>query len=246
MKVAVFDIETGPRPESELADVQPEFKAPANYKDPEKIAAAIAEQKKEWLERAALSAVTGRVLAVGWRQDGVTTLLCDETEGIMIALVWKLIEEAARAHYQVVGFNSNRFDLPFLTRRSWALGIPVPAGLYGARGYVNQNVFIDLMDEWACGDRQSTISLDRLAKFLGCGEKNGDGKIFSHVLAEDRARALAYLDNDIPMTARVAERLLGVPQSASSTAPAATAAKPKAPGQPAAPALVLQNDDDDY
>ena len=250
MKLAIFDIETGPRPEAELTDVQPEFKAPANYKDPEKIAAAIAEQKREWLGRAALSAVTGRVLAVGWRQDGRTSILCDEDEAAMLAEFWSLVEAAAAEHRTIIGFNSNRFDIPFLTRRSWSLGVPVPSGVYGARGYVNPTAFLDLMDEWACGDRQSTISLDTLARFLGCGAKNGEGKFFSQMLAEDRAQAIAYLENDIMMTARVAERLLGVAEpahAAAAPAPLAPPDKPAPKAPPAAPALVLQNaDDDDY
>ncbi len=241
MKFAIFDIETGPRPEAELADVQPECKAPANYKDPEKIAAAIAEQRKEWIGRAALSAVTGRVLAIGWRQDGQTTILCEEHEAAMLIQLWAFVEAAAREHRTVIGFNSNRFDIPFLTRRSWVLGVPVPSGVYGARGYVNPTAFLDLMDEWACGDRQSTISLDTLSRFLGVGAKNGEGKFFSQILEEDRAQALAYLENDILMTLRVAERLLGVKETATVSPPKA---KPAANPKPEAPALTLSSDDD--
>lgn len=211
LKYSVFDIETGPRPEAEIIDLAPEFKAPANYKDPEKIAAAIDEQKQEWMGKAALSAVTGRVLAVGWYQDGETTIIGEDDEATTLRETWKRIEDAARDRRGVIGFNSNRFDIPFLTRRSWALGVEVPSGLYGARGYVNQTVFIDLMDEWACGDRQASIKLDTLAKFLGCGEKNGSGAEFAGLWETDRPKAIEYLRNDILMTVRVAARLVGFP-----------------------------------
>ena len=210
MKIAVFDIETGPRPEADIIDLAPEFKAPGNYKDKEKIAAAIEEQRQEWLSRAALSAVTGRVLAVGWWQEGETTIIAEDDEAETLRKAWQAIEDAARDRRIVVGFNSNRFDLPFMTRRSWALGVPVPSGVYGARGYVNGQAFVDLMDEWACGDRQATIKLDTLAKFLGCGAKNGSGAEFAGLWETDRAKALAYLENDMAITAKVAVKLLGI------------------------------------
>lgn len=211
-KCAVFDIETGPRPTAEIIDLAPEFKAPGNYKDAKKIAEAIEEQKEEWLGRAALSAVTGHVLAVGWFQDGETTIIGDGLhEADVLTEAWRLIEQAARDRRTVVGFNSNRFDIPFMTRRSWALGVPVPSGVYGARGYVNQLVFMDLMDEWACGDRQATVKLDTLAKFLGCGAKNGSGAEFAGLWESDRPKAVEYLRNDILITAKVAARLIGFP-----------------------------------
>ena len=73
MNTIVFDIETGPLPESELAAVMPPFD-PAevktgNLKDPEKVAAKIAEaeanHRRDFFDKAALDPLTGRVVAVG-------------------------------------------------------------------------------------------------------------------------------------------------------------------------------------
>jgi len=210
-KCAVFDIETGPRPVGEIIDLAPEVKAPANYKDKAKIDASIEEQLSDWLDRAALSAVTGQVLAVGWWQEGETTIIAGADESDTLTQTWARMEDAVRGGRTIVGFNSNRFDIPFLTRRSWALGVNIPDGIYGARGYVNQIAFMDLMDEWACGDRQSSIRLDTLARFLGVGEKNGTGAAFAELWEIDRPKALEYLRNDILITARVAARLIGFP-----------------------------------
>lgn len=73
MKTIFFDIETGPLPENELAALMPPFDPSevktGNIKDPEKIAAKIAEaevnHKRDFIEKAALDPLTGRVVAIG-------------------------------------------------------------------------------------------------------------------------------------------------------------------------------------
>ncbi len=234
MKTTIYDIETGPLPEDEIIHLAPEFSAPANYKDATKIAAAIEDQKKAWIERAALSAVTGRVVAIGIRQEGKTTIIGEDNEAAMLIQWWAAVEQAARERRVMVGFNSHRFDLPFLVRRSWHHKVPVPPGVFGARGYVNSEVFMDLMNEWQCGDRQEWVKLDVLCKFLGLPGKNGNGKDFAGLWAIDREKALAYLENDLEQTARVMERLLGISEL---SAPVRVAEPPT---------LTLVADDEDY
>lgn len=212
MDALVFDIETGPEADEVLAGLEPEFAAPANYKDPQKIAEKIEAQRAAWREKAALCATTGRVLAIGCMLDGeVSLLVVDEGEPFLEAdlleAFWRLAAPEGKWRH-LVGFNSNRFDIPFLIRRSYKLGVRVPYGAVNGR-YLNPR-FIDLMDAWKLGDFQTTISLDRLARHLGVGAKNGDGALFAATLAEDRAAAMAYLENDIAMTVAVA-RKLGVP-----------------------------------
>ena len=73
MKRIYFDIETGPLPESELLAMLPPFDASevrvGNLKDEAKIAAKIAEaevnHRRDFIDRAALDATTGRVIAIG-------------------------------------------------------------------------------------------------------------------------------------------------------------------------------------
>ncbi len=62
-KFTIVDIETGPRPESELTP--PEFEANKTYKDPAKIAADIESKKKSWFEESALHADRGMALTIG-------------------------------------------------------------------------------------------------------------------------------------------------------------------------------------
>ena len=73
MNTLIFDIETGPLPENELLAMMPAFD-PAdvksgNLKDPAKIAEKIAEaeanHRRDFIGRAALDPLTGRVVAIG-------------------------------------------------------------------------------------------------------------------------------------------------------------------------------------
>lgn len=206
MKTCIFDIETAPLRETDIANLAPKFEAPSNYKDADKIAAHIAEQKKAWLERAALSPLTGTVAAIGGTglDEEFIMLATDEgqSEAIIIARFWDYF----RAHYQrtmFVGFNIIRFDLPFLVRRSWKLKVPVPIGVRDGRYFSHD--FVDLMELWQLGNREERISLDNLSKYLGVGTKSGSGADFYKCSpAEQRA----YLSHDLKLTKLCADRLL--------------------------------------
>ena len=221
MKTCLFDIETGALPIEQIEHLCPEFKAPGNYKDAAKIAENIAEQKATWLDRGALSALTGKVLAIGLRTDGVTTILQDNDEAKNLRAFWAWLEDRVRERRAVVGFNSNKFDIPFLTRRSWAHGIAIPSGVYATRGYVNQSVFIDLALEWQCGDRMEWVKLDTVCKFFGLPAKNGSGKDFANLWVNDRQKALEYLDNDMRITSLVMQRMLSITEGSAAPTPVA-------------------------
>jgi len=202
----IFDIETAPLPLEKIEHLMPEFEAPSNYKDLEKIRAAKEEKRLAWIERAALSPVTGQVVAIGAIVDGVyRAYLCEadpEAEADALRWFWTMVG----VHTALIGFNSHRFDLPFLVRRSWSLGVDVPVGIISLGGRFFRNSF-DLMESWQLGDRGELISLDRLAKFLGVGEKSGNGADFARLLRDDPEAAGEYLRNDVELTARCAARL---------------------------------------
>jgi hypothetical protein len=204
----LFDIETAPLPEAELTQFMPVFEAPANFKDPEKIEAAIAAKRKAWIEDAALSPMTGRVLAIGMLHHKSEKFVCIDdsaTEATMIQEFWNAIRGDGSQLHTLIGFNINAFDLPFLIKRSWKLGVQIPLGVRRGRYWGDQ--IVDLRDVWQMGDRQAPGSLDTIARHLGVGAKTGSGADFSALWASDRAAALAYLRNDLELTKLIAERL---------------------------------------
>jgi hypothetical protein len=200
----VFDIETGPLPRADIAELMPTFEAPSTWKDPEKIRLYLAEKEATWYQSAALSAVTGRVLAIGildaYRGD--LSYFATGHEASDLQAFWAFVAPGGYLAADLIGFNSNRFDLPFLIRRSWRLGIAVPPQFLAGRYLPNECV--DVMDTWRCGVRDDSISLDTLARFLGVGRKSGDGADFAALWSMDRQAALAYLGNDLCLTLRCA------------------------------------------
>lgn len=203
-----FDIETGPLSGDEVRQYMPKFEAPSNYKDEDKIAKAIAEKESAWLERAALSPITGRVLAIGYCKDDKNIEILEGDEQKIITTFWELITYHGAILQKLIGFNSNSFDLPFLIRRSWKLRIKIPNTLYKyikGRVYLHENC-IDILDYWSLDTRDS-IKLSDLAKFLDAGSKSGSGADFAKQYAEHRDEAISYLKNDILLTYKCAYAL---------------------------------------
>lgn len=222
MHTICFDIETGPLPETELAAMVPAFDPvevkTGNLKDPDKVAAKIAEaevnHRREFIERAALDPLTGRVLAIGllnW-DTGEFRVIAHEDEAAMLREFWEVCRGEMGRLNEMIGFNSRAFDLPFLIRRSFKHRVPVPFGIRRGRYWGDE--MVDLREVWQLGDRQARGSLDSIARHLGVGQKNGcephgpaNGAAFAAVWQSDREKALAYLKNDLELTLKVAEAL---------------------------------------
>lgn len=200
-----FDIETGPLPDDQIAEMLGEISAPANWKDPQKIADYIRDKKADAYDRAALSDATGRVLAIGVQdQEGHFSAFCDDDESKLLGKWWAFVASWAGAS-RWVGFNCFGFDRPFLIARSWANGIaPVPAWVELGRWDVEM---VDLLERYKLGSNQRSINLDRLAKMLGVGGKNGSGAEFANLWKSDKKAALEYLENDVAITRLCAERM---------------------------------------
>lgn len=191
-----------------------------------KHAAAVASYEKDaaekkaaheanFIERAALNAGTGQVLAIGYfkgDEQPIKKLALnenpndDDCERSLLTEFWKYTSELALARgHRMVGHNIIGFDLPFLMRRSWLLGVPMPDGIMKGR-YFHES-FIDTMQLWSCGAYNGFIGLGDLARYLGVGEKNGNGADFARLFREDRVAAMKYLKHDMMLTHAVAERL---------------------------------------
>lgn len=203
----IIDIETGPLSDEELAPYLSELEYTGNAKDPAKIESAMVEKRAEFKERAALSAETGRVLAIGMKfVTGEYYILenkngYNESEYAILKLFWE-----KQFPFPFIGHNIKSFDFPFLIRRSWKLGV-VPSFTSCGKPWEDDK-FIDTMLLWAAGNSGERISLNRLARFFGLPEKNGTGDQFAKwYLGGERDKAIEYLKRDLNLAEEVAKRM---------------------------------------
>lgn len=200
MSMYIFDIETAPLPIEELERLMPKFEAARNLKDPIKIEADIAAKRQAFIDDAALSAITGRVLAIGVLRMGEIEISHGDNEREIITWFWDIVNQGGG----FAGFNTFQFDLPFLIRRSWKLGIDVPPIRDGHRWVGSQ---VDLRQVWALGEYQAAGSLDMIARHLGLEGKSMDGKLFYQLYRENQEAALDYLRHDLRITAELERRM---------------------------------------
>jgi hypothetical protein len=128
-------------------------------------------------------------------------MIDDDEEGLLHAWWVYFLSNFSTAEF--VGHCIFRFDLPFLVKRSRRYGLPVPDNVWNGRWW--DPSFIDLAQVWAMGNKDDTISLDRMARWLGVGSKNGEGKMF-HTMPREQQEL--YLANDLSMTMACALRML--------------------------------------
>jgi len=177
-------------------------------------AAAWAKFKKD----AALSPVTGKVLAIGVMNTvkGTKTIMHGSgDESVLLAAFWAFYK--TRRNERFAGLNIMGFDLPFLIRRSWINQVEVPQAVADFSGkWVNfDKQFVDLRNVWLLGQSwgQCESSLDHIAKALGFNGKMDSGVTGANFAElwngspEDHERACVYLLNDLIETKNIAARL---------------------------------------
>jgi len=232
----------------------------------ETIETARSEAWQTFRDRAALSPLTGRVLAIGWwnldtsntfvaHVDGETEHL---TENVLIENFLSMADAVLSDGGSLVGHNIIGFDLPFLLRRGLKYGIRPPKTITNALAQYRPTNLIDTMREWQFGNRyEGFVKLDQLAAFFGTQRKTGDGADFHKKFFgtfDERQEALAYCRNDVVMTAEIAlkMRLIGNPvkQAAaqSKSQPEPSQPEPPQPEEPqpghnAASTVAAQQDD---
>ena len=171
-----------------------------------------------WKAKAALSALTGQVVAIGYNAGSGIRIECVDDlqatqEANVITSFWQATSKVRHAGGQILGFNSLGFDLPFLIQRSWILGLEVPRWVRSGRYF--DTSLVDLLEVWRCGVLRSEIpqKLDTIARVLGIGAKPDGirGEDFARLFFSDepkqREQALDYLRCDIEITTKLAQRM---------------------------------------
>jgi len=210
----IFDIETGALPFGELAipAFNPSDVKLGNTRDPDKIAERIRQAEEnhvtDYIKNAALDALSGQVLCIGYRleRDEPAILSSDaDGEAAMLRQWWELLNTWERQP-RLIGFNVKSFDLPFLIKRSWKHRITPPYWIRNGR-YWN-DLIVDLREVWQLGDNRAHGSLGAISRHLGLGEKSGNGADFANLWKTNRQAAIDYCLQDVKLTQQVADVLM--------------------------------------
>ena len=213
-----FDIETCPARPDVLKALMPDFEGRGGTKDPAKIKEQIAAKQQAFIEDAPLHAEIGQVTMIGYiKSDG--KFYCDSqsktlSEANILREFWALWKATTMGTQLVVdakfiGHYIRGFDVPFLIRRSWILGVPVPYNVLTDRGYLNDK-FVDVHATWQLGDKQESISLEMLSKVFGVRQK---GKAMSGAevpaawLAGKHKECIDHCRDDLEITKAVHEQM---------------------------------------
>ena len=167
---------------------------------------------QSFVEESTLHSHLSQVAAIGYGfVDAPDKVLCLDIdhEHKLISRFWELVKLTKLAHGQIIGYNSNAFDLPFLTQRSYVLNIH-PVKWFDNRYRRPLDFCIDILEHWCFGQYRRKISMQNLAKSLGVsGKLEGvSGKDFHRLLETDREKAREYLQRDIITTIELAHKIM--------------------------------------
>lgn len=216
--IPILDIETAPDPDVlDNPVIQRKFtalKAPANYKDPEKIAIYLREAQDEFIAKLATDKDTLRIVAIGVKA-GPQTSIWDAggfEEAEMLRQFWTLAKEwHTKAFVHVCGgFCLRTFDLPALIRRSQILGVPHNAGFFKMDRYKGNVLDIaDVLTDFRYGEFPKPLEF--YAYRFGVLSADADYSHGSDVprwVDEGNWSAITdHLSQDLEVTAALAEKL---------------------------------------
>lgn len=217
--ILFFDIET--EVHSDALQYMDDPTPPSNYKTEEAITKYITEKKAEMVEKAALDPDYGRISAISMLFDSkkITMITSkpetlgdykpaksslDSLEAAMIRRFW---DELYVYKNICCGYNILSFDLPYLMRRSFDLGIrSIPIHSNELAKYRTMPV-LDLMAvlfNWG-----QAKSLKWVAKRYGL--KNPlpdlDGSMYAMMDEETRIK---YVENDVNLVVQLYEKMAGI------------------------------------
>lgn len=174
-----------------------------------------AQYEKEFIDGAALNAMTCRILSITYRPFGGKSIVKHGTgthddEAELLRDFWAISKNVHAKDGLLIGHNIKSFDLPMITRRSWLHRVtPSVRLLDRSRYYVPW--IVDTMEIWQAGSRDKYVSLGDVAKFLGVGEKSGSGADFARLFLSsdpaERQQAIDYAAHDVDLNYEVAERM---------------------------------------
>lgn len=188
--------------------------APANYKDPLKIAEYIKEATAKAIDRCGLDPDLCRIVALGSGESdgGDKVIICrdEEMEAAALAAFWKRVTLPSGVR-TLVSFNGFGYDLPVLMRRSQLLSVSHP--VISLDKY--RSTHIDLMQKLTWNGAIKAHKLSFYASRFGWPTVDSvDGsQIAELVKAGDWQAVERHCLNDLAQTRFIAQKLKLIPSA---------------------------------
>lgn len=170
------------------------------------------KEEETFEEKAALHAEYGKVVCISlWYTDvstgeWKTKSFVWSDEALLLAQFAQLLEWKA---ITFIGHNIKWFDLPFLTKRYWIHGIPVPPALQFSGKKPREVAVIDTMDLWKTTSRDRvSLEVICLALWLPNPKTSTDGSQVYQLYQANNFDAIAsYCEWDVKAVADVYKRI---------------------------------------
>lgn len=164
----------------------------------------------EFLASSTLSPVHSQILAIGYYSPSksIVKIHADLPEKDLLSVFWNQFDRLTQEKRSLVGVGIFGFDLPYMIRRCWITGVPVPDNVF-AHGHFHYT-FVDLSVRWQMYSRwrSEPASFESLAQAFGTLGKNGkSGADFYKLWKSDRQSAVDYLTSDVKQPAIWAEKM---------------------------------------
>lgn len=204
MTYTYFDVETIPdQSEGALERANESIKVPANYKNPDVIAAYIEENAQEAWEKTALDGWKGHVACIV-AGGGRWSITDTSEEKALLQDFFNYLSVSTLVGHNIIGF-----DIPFLTKRALVLGVKLPLDYIWPRNLKpwDTRVFDTMLQ---MGNGKEFISLDNLAKNLGIkGKGNTTGAQVHYMWQNGLHDEIAeYCADDVRIVREIHERFL--------------------------------------
>jgi len=225
MRLIAYDIETAPLPDAverieKIYPFNPDKVKLGNASKPETVERIIEEARANYipnlLDTAQLNPALSYICSFGMfcEDDGyrIWTAKNPESEADCLLAFGAMVRSTLGQGCRFMGWNSDRFDTPYILKRSWISGFPVNPALFPSRGRGFAHQFVDLMKVWTCWQYGEYAKLTTVAKILDCVHPDRDesdsGKDFYKWLVEDPKKAESYAKADLYETFYIGKRLL--------------------------------------
>jgi len=187
--VTVFDLET--IPDESKIDIFP-LKLNTRLVDPQKIAEDKTKKEATRDKDMGLDPNFGKICCCSFRDKDKTSTLLSESESELIMEIWNVLAN----YQQFVTFDGNRFDVPFLIKRSWLLDIYPTVKIDNKKYYTGNHLDLRvILNNW---NDYATGTLDFYCQLkLGRGKAGGmDGSMVYPLWQERKLEKIKEYSTD--------------------------------------------------